>query len=227
MTTTSFFRHLLMIITAIIPLVYIIITWEHIPATIPLHFDISGKPDSFGSKSMIWLGSGILSGVSILVYFLLNNLHKIDPKRAAKQNPLLFGKIAVAMVFFLAALNFIIILSETGNGNIMERGLMPFLGLMFAFLGNVMIHIKPNYFFGIRVPWTLNSDDNWRKTHQLGGKLWFAGGLLIVLLSFFFSPVDMNHVMMALVAMMVIIPVAYSFLLFKKEQKLHQDVESH
>ena len=55
------------------------------------------------------------------------------------------------------------------------------IGLLFAFLGNYFKTIKPNYFIGIKTPWTLENEEVWKKTHLIGGKLWFIGGLLMAL----------------------------------------------
>ena len=59
--------------------------------------------------------------------------------------------------------------------------IFPLIGLLFAFLGNYFKTIKPNYFIGIRTPWTLENEEVWKKTHLIGGKLWFVGGLLMAL----------------------------------------------
>ena len=54
-------------------------------------------------------------------------------------------------------------------------------GLLFAFMGNLMHNIKPNYFAGVRTPWTLEDPDTWRATHRLAGKLWFGGGIFVTI----------------------------------------------
>jgi uncharacterized membrane protein len=42
-----------------------------------------------------------------------------------------------------------------------------------------MKNVKPNYFFGIRTPWTLESEDNWKQTHHLASKIWVWGNILL------------------------------------------------
>jgi uncharacterized membrane protein len=59
--------------------------------------------------------------------------------------------------------------------------MLPLMGLLFSVLGNYMHSIKPNYFVGFRTPWTLENEDNWRKTHQLMARIWVPGGLLITI----------------------------------------------
>ena len=55
------------------------------------------------------------------------------------------------------------------------------LGLIFVIMGNYMPKLKVNHTVGIRLPWTLQSEDNWHKTHRLAGKLWVLGGLILLL----------------------------------------------
>ena len=57
------------------------------------------------------------------------------------------------------------------------------LGFLFAVMGNLMPKIRQNYFIGIKTPWALEDEDNWRRTHRMAGRLWFAAGLLMMLLS--------------------------------------------
>jgi uncharacterized membrane protein len=61
------------------------------------------------------------------------------------------------------------------------------MGLLFMVLGNYMGKIRPNWFVGIRTPWTLSSEESWNKTHRLGGKLFVVIGLIIAIGSFFQS----------------------------------------
>ena len=89
--------------------------------------------------------------------------------------------------------------------------LFVMLGSLFAVIGNFMNNIKPNYFVGIRLPWTLENEDNWRKTHQLGGKVWVIGGLLIAVMGILLSPVWMSKIMLAIIVIMVFVPAIYSY----------------
>ena len=89
------------------------------------------------------------------------------------------------------------------------------LGLFFAGLGNLMHSIQPNYFVGMRLPWTLENPDNWRKTHQLTGKLWFGGGLLIAVSSFFLSEQTAMFLMLSTILVICLIPVVYSYRMYK------------
>jgi immunity protein, SdpI family len=81
-----------------------------------------------------------------------------------------------------------------------------------------MHNIKPNYFAGFRLPWTLENADNWRKTHLLGGKLWFVGGLLIAVICLILPPAASMVAFYSIMTVVVIIPAVYSYRLYKKQK---------
>ena len=201
---------------SLLPLIYLAIIWPSLPAVVPLHYGADMKPDRMGSKTELWLVQAILVTISIGVYFLFRNLHRFDPKRKNAVSSTTFTKIGFGMVVFIAAINFLILSSvKTGAPNFSL--LFPLVGLLFAFIGYYMNNIKPNYFAGFRLPWTLNSDRNWRKTHHLGSNIWFAGGMLIAIVCLFLPFKIAFIFFFGVVAVMVLIPLVYSYRLFKKE----------
>ena len=92
------------------------------------------------------------------------------------------------------------------------------MGLLFAYMGNILHSIKPNYFAGFRLPWTLESEENWRATHLLASKIWFAGGILIAILALLIKPIIMFFVMIGIVLVMAIIPTVYSYRMFTRSK---------
>jgi uncharacterized membrane protein len=183
MKLRSSLLNLLMIILAVSPLVFLGIIWNKLPEIVPVHYDINFNADKLDNKNMLWLVNGSLSFVSIIVYFLLVNLHRIDPRRRRQPPSLSFKRIAIVVVVFISILNFLLLLSINNNIKLSQKLLFALLGLLMAFIGNYMNNLKPNYFAGFRLPWTLSSDYNWRKTHHLAGKIWFWGGLLLVIIT--------------------------------------------
>ena len=131
-----------------------------------------------GTKNDLWVIAGILSGAAILSYLLLSNVRKFDPKLRKVPPSGTFRRLAIVVSLFITAMNFLVISSVNNNIRLLDRAMWPLMGLMFAFIGNYMNNIKPNYFAGLRLPWTLSSDYNWRKTHQFAGKLWFSGWII-------------------------------------------------
>jgi uncharacterized membrane protein len=98
--------------------------------------------------------------------------------------------------------------------------MLPFLGLLFAFLGNIFYSLKPNYFIGIRTPWSLEDEQNWRRTHQLAGKVWFAGGLLIILLSMLLPLQAAIIAFISITLIISIIPIVYSFQIYQRTKTI-------
>lgn len=218
MKHSTILRWIFIIVLLSIPWIYLATIWKNLPEIIPVHFGLNGTPDKYGAKNQVFIFSSILTVVALFAYLLLTNIYKIDPKRYATKQQGTFLKIGMALVVFLSFINIIIlrwtVQQHTGNLNLF---LMAF-GLLFAYFGNIMHSIKPNYFAGLRLPWTLESEANWKATHQFASKIWFAGGILIAILSLFIKPIIMFFIMMAIVLTMVIIPIIYSYRYFKKEK---------
>ncbi len=201
-----------------IPLVYLASVYKSLPDIVATHFGIDGKPNGFGTKTEF---AGIVLFMALTamgVYLLIKNIHKIDPKKSAKFSSDSMNKIALGIVIFFTGLNILIVYSTIKNEFVFHKLMLPFVGLFFAFLGNVMYSVKQNYFVGIRTPWTLESEDIWRKTHQLGGKLWFAGGLLIAIVTLLLNNTASFAFFLSVAGFIVIVPVVYSYMLFRKSK---------
>ena len=200
----------------LVPLLYIGYVWRSLPDTIPIHFDIHGEANGWGSKWTIFL----LPAISLGTYLLLLFVRNIDPKRMKDEaSASVFFKVRIVLVVFMSFLG-VLITYATVKGD-MQHGLSRFLFagifLLFAMLGNLMINIKPNWFIGVRTPWTLSSDTVWRKTHQVIGQMWFYGGLTGAVLSFFLRDEWSGSLMFVFAIGSAIFAFAYSFWLFKKE----------
>ncbi|HEV7332211.1 MAG TPA: SdpI family protein [Flavisolibacter sp.] len=206
---------LAVILIALLPFGYLLTIYDSLPQQVALHYGTDMKPDRMGDKAELWLVCSLIAAASVVVYLLLTNINRIDPKRQNSKPSSTFNKLAFGLVIFMAILNCVIIASAQGEIDI-QKVMFPLMGLMFAFIGNYMNHIKPNYFAGIRLPWTLSSDENWRRTHQLAGKIWFAGGVLIAILGLVLPATAAFPVFIGALAVMVLIPVIYSYRLFKQ-----------
>jgi uncharacterized membrane protein len=203
------------------PLIYLSIVWKNIPSVIPVHYDLKGTADRFGDKTELLLMTGIITVLNLGVYLLLINMHRIDPKRYALENKDRILRIAFAVSVFISAfLCMFIYNSMFPGGKFMMRLIFASIGLLFSFIGNYMHNIKPNYFAGIRLPWTLENEENWRKTHLLGGKLFFAAGLLITISSLLLPLIIGIFVSFVILLTVTIIPVIYSYRLYKKQKNM-------
>ena len=201
----------------IAPAIYLAITWNTLPETIAMHFNLKGDIDRYGSKNELAIMIIILIAVNAVVYLLLPQVYRIDPKRYAAENKGRLFRIAFAVSVFTSAVLCLIIYSSIhGNIKFSMRFILAGVGLMLAVVGNYIYNIKPNYFAGIRLPWTLNNDENWKKTHLLGGKLLFGGGLLIAVICLF-TPFLFSMITLFTILLLVIMTTCiYSYRLYKK-----------
>ena len=119
---------------------------------------------------------------------------------------------------FLSLLSLLIVYASANEGILIEKLLLPFLGLAFAGFGLFMPKIKQNYFAGFRLPWTLESEANWIATHRLAGKIWTVGGLLQFLTGLILQGELVFIFFISIIVVMVMIPTVYSYLFFKKEK---------
>ncbi len=205
------------------PAIYLALVWNKLPERVAMHFNLSGTPDRYGNKSELLIMVVIIMAVNIGVYFLLSNVYRIDTKRNGKENKDRLERMAFAVSVFIASLTCYIIY------NCMQGGGSPFnirlifgsIGLLWCIMGNYMYNIKPNYFAGFRTKWTLNNEENWKKTHLLAGKLWFTGGLFLAI-ACLFSTEKMAVIIFIFVTLVItIIPGVYSYRLYKKQKAIN------
>ena len=204
------------------PAIYLAIIWNTVPETVPLHANLKGEVDRYGSKNALIILTLILTLVNAAVYLLLPQVYRIDPKKYAAENKSRLFRIAFAVSLFIAAVLCLLIYSSVHeNLEFSSRFILAGVGLLLAIVGNYMYNIKPNYFAGIRLPWTLNNDENWKKTNLLGGKLMFAGGLVIAVICLF-TPFYLSIIILfVILGLIILITCMYSYGLHKKLNGSH------
>ena len=144
-------------------------------------------------------------------FYVCNDVVLLDPKR---QN--ISPKLIRALVWFMAALSPIVVCSSyaIALGINVNITLLTYLiiGLMLLVIGNYLAKTKQNYSAGIRIPWTLSSEENWNRTHRVSSRLFIFCGLAMIANGFLDSKILLFFIM----AVLIVIPYAYSFFLFKK-----------
>lgn len=210
----KFKKEFLFISIAILPFIYLAYIWNDMPEKVPMHWNIAGEIDRWGTKSELIIMLFVLVGIN---YFIFLVIPYIDPKQKLQNMGNKLNTIRLILTMFLSALAIGIIYStqqKTSN----PAFVFVLIGLLIAFLGNYFKTIKPNYFIGIRTPWTLENEENWKKTHLFSGKIWFIGGLLMTL-TFLFPKEYSFFYFIGITVIITILPFVYSFLEFKKTNK--------
>jgi len=159
----------------------------------------------------------IPGALGIGIYFLMLIIPVLDPKKKIQDmgNKYYTIRLMLTIFFSLLAIYLLyVIYTESLNTNI----LFAIIGVLLATTGNYLQTVRPNYFIGIRTPWTLENEQVWRNTNRLGGQLWIVGGIIIAILAFF---INNNHLFFIIISgimfLMVIVPVIFSYTEFKKE----------
>lgn len=206
------------LIPLIVMVLYIILAayfWSILPDTVPTHFNASGAPDDYSSKTFLVL---LNLGVIVLLYLLLTFLPQIDPfwKKIEKRYNvfLMFRDVVLAFFLFTGIVTFV----SAAEGRFQIETYGVGFGLLFILLGNYLPRIPRNFFFGVRSPWTLASDEVWKKTHVLAGWAFVGAGVIIIVLSL----VKVNFLIVILATVIpitVLVGIAYPFYLYKRLQR--------
>lgn len=205
-----------LLIVVLIPFVYLAYIWSSLPNTVPLHWNYKGEIDDWGNKSSLIFITFLLSG---LTYILFTVIPFIDPKKRIQTMGNKYHNLKFLMVLFMSALAVFIIYSAKEQSITNPSFIYLAIGLLFMLLGNYMKIIKANYFIGIRTPWTLEYESIWKSTHKLASKIWFVGGLAIVISSLTTNK-DFNGIFfISVITLLAIIPVVYSYMEYRKLKK--------
>lgn len=200
----------------LLPFIYLAYLWKGLPEKVPTHWNYKGEIDDWGTKySLI----GLVFLLPVLTYFLMLVIPKIDPKKRIELMGGKYYQIKFVIVTFMSVLALFIIHSSKSQTLSSPSMVFVLIGLLFMALGNYFKVIKQNYFLGIKTPWTLESEEVWKLTHILAGKLWIVGGLLMIIFSLVI-PENINfYFFISIIAIISIVPIVYSYLKFKELKK--------
>jgi uncharacterized membrane protein len=207
-------KELFQIVIALLPTIYLLFLWRNLPDKIPMHRNISGEIDRYGSKTeLFWL----VLLLPVFIYVLLKIIPKIDPKYNFTKMEKTYHSLEYILITFMSVLSFIIIFSAKSGEDFNSKSLLIIIIAFFIILGKYLKNIQPNYFIGIRTPWTLENENIWQKTHILTSYLWIWGGIVGILGILFISEKNSIYLFLLLLGFLTVIPVIYSYWLFKKK----------
>lgn len=192
----------------LLPMLAGLIFWNRLPEQIPTHWNFAGEIDGYGSKAFCVLGlPSFMGGMNFFLHFMLNKDPKTDNMSRALKG--ISYWILPVMSILLMSVTY---LEALGAAIRVEVILPLFVGVMFIAIGNYLPKCRQNYTMGIRTPWTLNSEENWTRTHRVGGYCFTIGGLMLLLCALpGFWWLIFPAIFLAGVA-----PMAYSYILYRK-----------
>ena len=192
----------------VLPILVGLILWDRLPEQIPTHWNAAGDVDGWSSKPFAVFG---LPLIMVAAQWLCTLGTLSDPKKSNHSDKVLH------LVFWIIPLLSLVLNAFTyatalGKEVPVEVVMPVLIGLIFTIIGNYLPKCKQNYTIGIKIPWTLNSEENWNRTHRFAGWLWTFCGIAVMLTGFFGGFWILMFVMIA----MVLVPILYSYFLFRK-----------
>ena len=198
----------------LLPMLVGLLLWNRLPEEMVTHWGFDNAPDGWSSKGMTVFGIPVFL---LAVHWLGMAVTAADPKNKAQ------NKKAMGLIFWICP-----VISVVCCGMVYAEALelkpdvetvaLVLLGVLFLIVGNYMPKCKQNYTIGIKLPWTLNSEANWNATHRFAGRVWVIGGVLF-LGCVFLPKAALPIAMLAVLPVLVIVPLGYSYLYYKKYDK--------
>ena len=207
-------KELYQIIIAFIPIIYLGIIYNSLPPNVPVHLNIQGEIDRFGNKSELVF----IALMPLLIYVIFS----IVPKNKIKAMGKKYQKLKTLLILLISLLAVYILYSIKNQTFSNPNFIILSIGIFYTIFGNYSKTIKSNYFIGIRTPWTLKNETVWKNTHILAGKLWFVGGIIIIISSLVVSKTYNTYLFLVITAVIGLIPVVYSYIQFKKLNKVSE-----
>lgn len=188
--------------------------YNALPEEIPSHWDFSGTIDGYSTKNEFFL----LAILPLILWIFFLFLPKIDPKKENYQKFSGFYHVfSMIMVLFMDFVFLLCLYASFQEDSPFVSEIIPMaVGLLFVFIGNYLPKVKPNFFMGIKTPWTLSCETVWIKTHRKGGMAFVLLGIFMMVVPFF--PQINEYVFATVVLLAILYPVILSYLYFQQER---------
>lgn len=203
-----------LIITTLVcflPVILGLALYDKLPSQIAIHFDINGSPDNYMPKAIAVFALPIFMAViNLFTHFMLDH----DPRKENASTAMkMIGKWALPLISIIVMpVTLFMAMGAEIPITMLVTGLV---GVLLVICGNYLPKSRRNYTVGIKLPWTLDSDENWNKTHRFAGPVWVVGGFLFIATAF----VHALYVEIGIIVAIVALPTIYSYLIYRKESK--------
>lgn len=195
--------------------------YPRLPAQVPTHWDLAGNVNGYTPR--FWAAA--MPALSVLALALLTwLLPVISPRKFRIES---FTKVFVGLMLvvqaFVLVIGLCVLLGGAGFALPTQKVAMLATGALLMVLGNYMGKLRRNFFIGIRTPWTIASEATWERTHRFGGRLFMLAGVLVLVTSALDAPL---WVPIACIAAAALIPVIYSYVIYRRVEGLLGDEQS-
>ncbi|MBI5635571.1 SdpI family protein [Candidatus Micrarchaeota archaeon] len=191
-----------------------IVVYSGLPADVVSHWNARGAADSSSQKPIVFLVPILAVGL----FILFQVLPKIDPfKKNYKKFTGAFEQFVFVVMLFLSFLQVFTVGWNLGFKLNVGAVMAVAISALMYFVGNLVEKSERNWFIGFRTPWTISSDENWRKTNRLGGKLYKLGAVACLL-----SLLVVDYAIFIILGLLIAVSIylfAYSYFEYRKSAK--------
>lgn len=183
-----------------------------LPERVPTHWDLAGSVNGYSSRLF---AVTLVPAIIAFIWLLMLVLPSISPRGfRLEQSAEAYYTCMLAVIALIDVMHFIFLRAgRTGTAPSLTL-IFASIGVLLAIVGSFLGRLEKNFWFGVRTPWTLASDEVWRRTNKLAGQLFIAGGILILLASFFGNAVI--PILIAVLVTVGLVSIAYSYVLYRR-----------
>jgi uncharacterized membrane protein len=190
--------------------------YPRLPPRVATHWSLAGQPNGYSSKL---LAAVMVPVLILMVRALAGLLPRIDPKGENYQKfASTYWLILNGVMLFMGLAHVAVLAYGLGAPVRMDRVVSAGVGVLLMVVGNYLTRVQPNWFIGIRTPWTLSSESVWRRTHRVGGRLMAGGGAVMAVAAFLPAGVHLTVFFAALV-LVAVVPLVLSYVWWKRERQ--------
>lgn len=202
-------------IIILIPILIGVLLWNRLPDKIAIHFTMDGTPNGWSSKGFTVFGIPLFL---LACQFFCVFATASDPKRRNMSE-----KLFTLILWVIPAASLLVGIACYGYalGYKTNEGYwaLGFLGALFILIGNYLPKCRQNYTMGIKLPWTLQDEDNWNRTHRMAGFLWVICGFILLANIF----LKWDWLIVAIIVVVGGVPTIYSYLYYRKHGEKKED----
>ena len=192
-----------------------VVLWNQFPEQMASHWNVNDQADDYMPKFWGVFLMPIISLGMLILFLVIPNIDPLKANIAEFRN--IFNLFILLIVAFMLYVHGLTLAWNMGNQSFkMSAAMLPFLGILFIFIGYMLRQAKRNFFIGIRTPWTLSSDTVWDKTHQLGSVLFMVSGALAFVGSFLGGTIAFWLFFIPLMGSVLFL-ILYSYILYRNE----------
>ncbi len=184
--------------------------WSQVPSPMPVHWGVNGEPNGFAPR---WLGLLIMPLATFAIPAFVARVSRSAKKLSGSKAMSATLLVTAGFTFFMHAL---MIHAALRPSMMLSMGaLFVAMGLLFVGIGLVMPKLEQNRFAGVRTPWTLGNETNWKLTHRFAALSMGGAGIVCILSGLTLSTPALFWVAFTAIMVGSLLPVGFSYLLHR------------